>query len=119
MTCKCRFFVVYVEYKLERQCQVFYSDNGTEFMNGQMSDYIKENGIILGQLFPLHQNWIYRNNKHFLLDVCKTMLVDLNIDNIMISTANSHQQGLPTKAMKNTPYELFSTENQFTCKFGS
>ncbi|KAI3730698.1 hypothetical protein L1987_61872 [Smallanthus sonchifolius] len=106
-------FCTMIKTQFDRHVKVFRSDNGTEFVNNQMSDFVKKNGII-HQTSCAHtpqQNDIVERKHRHLLNVARTLLfqsgVPLGFWSDCVLTAAYLINRTPSSILNGkSPYEL-------------
>lgn len=122
----------YVELTKTQQCRkprIIRSDRGKEYVNKNLQDYLRAEGIETQLTAPYspEQNGVAERKNRSLLEMSRCMLIDAGLDNKYwgeaVATANYLQNRLPTRTTAKTPYELWFSQipdltriKQFGCE---
>lgn len=96
---------------------VLHSDRGTEFVNGQITDFCRTNHIKhrLADPYTPQQNGLAERHNQTILDSLQTIILDSGFSPtlwhklISLSTLTLNQ--IPTAKFKKSPYELFKSHS--------
>lgn len=109
-------FVRMVENKFGRKPQIIRSDRGGEFVNRELEQFYREEGIQM-QLtagYAPQQNGVAERRNRYLQEMAVCMLLDANLDKKYwgeaIATAAYIQNRLPSRSVAKTPMELWCGE---------
>jgi len=128
-TDKIKGYVKLVQTKFKRTPKVIRSDRGGEYVNENLHNFFKSEGIISQFTVPYtpQQNGVTERKNRYLVEMTKSMLIDSKLLNKYwgeaISTAKYLQNILPTAGEITTPYERWEGVQpnvthirQFGCK---
>ena len=100
--------------KLERNVKTLHTDNGREYIDHIVQEFLKEHGIV--QQFSVRhtpqQNGIAEWKNRSLVDMARCMLLDSKLAKMFWAEAVLHatylQNTLPMSNVEKMPYELFA-----------
>lgn len=111
---KLKEFVASTMNKFRMKIKSLRSDNGTEYCNQSVCEYLKNLGINHQTTTPYSpsQNGVAERKNRSLIEMCKAMLINAKLPKTFwaeaIATAAYLQNRLPTKSTEKTPYELWN-----------
>jgi len=109
-------YIEAVKTKFNKKPKILRSDRGKEYVNKQMIDYLKEEGIKieLTASFSPQQNGKAERKNRYLIDMARCMIIDCNLAKKYwgeaIVTGNHLQNRLPAKSESKTPYEKWHSQ---------
>ena len=110
---KLKEFVATTSNMFGRKPKILRSDNGGEYINKEMEDYLRKNGIEHQVTVPYspQQNGVAERKNRYIMEMTRCMLVDSNLNEKFwgeaVITATYIQNRLPSKSVEKTPYELW------------
>lgn len=102
-----------VKTKFNKKIRAIRSDNGGEYIGGELKALFNKMGIQHQKTAPYspQQNGVAERKNRSLVEMAKCMLIDGNMNNVYwaeaINTANYTYNRLPTKSCNKTPFELW------------
>lgn len=111
---KLKDFVMSTSNKFNKMVKTIRSDNGTEYINQEVIDFLKDKGIKHQLTVPYssQQNGVAERKNRSLCEMTRAMLLQANLPKEFwgeaVTTATYIQNRLPTKATDKTPYELWN-----------
>lgn len=105
-----------VENQTNKKIKVLRSDNGKEFVNKQVSQFLKESGIIHQTTveYTPEQNGVAERANRTIMEKARCLLEEANLSSKFwaeaVNTAVYLKNRSPTKAVKVTPLEAWSVE---------
>ena len=109
-------FVEMTKTQLGKKPKVIRSDRGREYVNDELQQYLKAEGIRMQYTtaYSPQQNGVAERKNRSLIEMARCMLLDADLDKKYwaeaANTANYLQNILPTKAANKTPYELWTSK---------
>lgn len=96
--------------------RIFYSHNGGEFVNSQLTSFLKDNGVLhtTSEPYTPQHNPVAEQRNRTLVEATRTSMIDMSIpltlwDEIMISTCQILNSVLSVKS-KTSPFELWNNQ---------
>lgn len=106
-------FVKMIDTQFGKKLKIFRTDNGTEFFNDQMDNFLSSIGCVHQSSCPYtpQQNGVVERKHRHLLDVARALMMRANLPKLFwgdgILTATHIINRLPSKVLKGkTPWEL-------------
>ena len=122
-------FAVMIENQVGKRIKCIQSDNGTEFVNATIDDFLKERGIIRRLSVPYNpqQNGVVERRNRTLVEMARCLLLQSGLPTTFwaeaVNTANHVRNRCPTSFLNGmTPLEAFSGYVPYVSyfrKFGS
>jgi len=109
-------YIEAVKTKFNKKPKILRSDRGKEYVNKQMADYLKEEGIKIELTAPFspQQNGKAERKNRYLIEMTRCMIIDSGLAKKYwgeaVVTANYLQNRLPTKSEGRTPYEKWHSQ---------
>lgn len=109
-------YIEAIKTKFNRKPKTLRSDRGKEYVNNQMSDYLKEEGIKMELTAPFspQQNGKAERKNRYLIEMARCMIIGSGLPKRYwgeaVVTANYLQNRLPTKFSNSTPYEKWHSQ---------
>lgn len=97
--------------KFNKVPKVIRSDQGREYVNSKLKDFLRKKGIELQNTvgYAPEQNGVAERKNRYLIEMARCMLIDANLSNKYwgeaVCTANYLQNRLYTTATGTTPFE--------------
>lgn len=108
-------FVVMMENQTGKKVKVLQSDNGKEFVNAAIDDFLKKRGILRRLTVPYcpEQNGVAERRNRTLVEMARCLLLQSNLPPRFwaeaVNTANHIRNRCPTKSLDGkTPFEAIS-----------
>lgn len=107
-------YVTLTENQFGRRIKVLRTDNGTEYVNRELSKYLSDKGIVhqTSVAYTPEQNGRAERKNRYLVEMARCLLLDAGLPHRFwgeaIRTASYLQNRLPTNNTNKTPYELWN-----------
>lgn len=108
-------FVIMMENQTGRKTKIIQSDNGKEFVNATIDEFLKKRGIIRRLTIPYYpqQNGVAERRNHTLVEMARCLLLQSGLPPSFwaeaVNTANYIRNRCPSKSLDGrTPFEALS-----------
>ncbi|KAG5881726.1 hypothetical protein JTB14_037942 [Gonioctena quinquepunctata] len=111
---KLRKYVRLVQNKFNKKPRILRSDRGGEYINSEVTNFLKSEGIELQLTAPYSskQNGVAERKNRYLTEMVRCMLIGASLSNTYwgeaVMTANYLENLVPTKATNNIPFEIWN-----------